>query len=198
MSVALDKSLPATAGWMLQPAMGNHPLGGRPWAADNGCFAAKTFDASTWLAWLDVRRTYQETCLFAVVPDVVADATATLERFGVYAEAVRALGYRVALVAQDGLESLAVPWSEFDCLFIGGSTAWKLSEPAYRLMAETKIHGKWTHVGRVNSERRIRAMAMAGADSVDGTYLAFGPDVNGPRLVRWLTMTEQPRLWAVT
>ena len=25
-----------------------------------------------------------------------------------------------------------------------------------------------------------------GCDSVDGTYLAFGPDVNTPKLVGWL------------
>jgi hypothetical protein len=39
---------------------------------------------------------------------------------------IRGLGFRAAYVAQDGHELFAPPWDEFDCLFIGGSTAWKL------------------------------------------------------------------------
>lgn len=39
---------------------------------------------------------------------------------------------------------------------------------------------------------------MMGCDSVDGTYLTFGPDVNLPRLLGWLDGAEQaPQLWEV-
>lgn len=41
-------------------------------------------------------------------------------------------------------------------------------------------------MGRVNSGRRLRTAAWFGADSVDGTYLAFGPDTNLPRIQGWL------------
>ena len=53
-------------------------------------------------------------------------------------------------------------------------------------MREARLLGKWVHVGRVNSWRRIHHAAIWGADSVDGTYLAFGPRANGARLTRWL------------
>ncbi len=80
-STVLDRDLPPMAGWMLQPAMGNHPIGGRPWAADNGCFAAgASFDEPAWLTFLRVFAAYQHTCLFAVAPDVVGDAAATWAR----------------------------------------------------------------------------------------------------------------------
>jgi len=196
-SEQLHRDLPPMAGWMLQPAKGNRPIGGRPWGADNGCFGkGERFDADRWLRWLYDYRAYQETCLWAVVPDVVGDARATIERFEQYTPAVRSLGYRVAFVAQDGLERLAVPWESFDCLFIGGSTAWKLSESAFDLIGQAAQRGKWTHVGRVNSERRYRAFAAAGVGSVDGTYCAFGPDVNGPKVKRWSENAErQPSLF---
>ena len=36
-------------------------------------------------------------------------------------------------------------------------------------MAEAKRRRKWVHMGRVNSERRIRYAASIGCDSIDGT-----------------------------
>ena len=88
-------------------------------------------------------------------------------------------------MAQDGLEVLPVPWESFDVLFIGGSTEWKLGPHARALIAEAKARGKWVHMGRVNSRRRFLYADLLGCDSVDGTYLVFGPDVNLPRLINW-------------
>jgi hypothetical protein len=121
-----------------------------------------------------------------VAPDVVPDAAATLERSLPWLPRIRALGMPAALVAQNGQESLPVPWSEFDCLFIGGDTAWKLGAAARELAGEAKARGKWVHMGRVNSERRIRYAAAIGCDSVDGTYLRFGPDRLLPDVLAWL------------
>jgi hypothetical protein len=169
-------------GLMCQPES-NPPRAGWIWAADNGCFA-DGWDEDRWRAWL-LRGHPRSGCLFATVPDVVGDADATLERFRKYAAFVRRCRYPVALVAQDGLERRAVPWHELDCLFIGGTTEWKLSEHARTLAQRAREHGKWVHVGRVNSERRFLGWA-AQADSCDGTFLAFGPRTNLPKLVRWL------------
>jgi hypothetical protein len=109
---------------------------------------------------------------------------------------IRQAGYHAALVAQDGFENLAIEWGAFDALFIGGSTAWKLSAAAADAMGEARRRGKWVHVGRVNSGRRLRAVDAMGANSVDGTYLRFGPDVNLPRMERWLEDLERaPSLW---
>lgn len=162
---------------MLQPGMGNHPPKGQLWAADNGRFSKPaTYSDDKYLAWLRKRAVYLDSCLFATAPDVVGDAAATLEMSRPMLPQIRALGYKAALVAQDGLESLDVPWDEFDCLFVGGTTKWKLSEHAYSLVQEAKRRGKWTHMGRVNSWQRFRAAAAAGYDSADGTVLRFDPN----------------------
>jgi hypothetical protein len=176
-------------GLMIQPGMGNGvaPLQFWSFGADNGCFAqGETFDAGDWLEWLASIRRYRERCLFAVAPDVILDAEATLIRSLPYLPTIRQLGYPAAFVSQNGCRSDLVPWDQIDCLFVGGDDAWKLSEPSWGLCAEAKRRGKWVHVGRVNSFRRVRACSISGVDSVDGTYLKFGPDTNWPKLTGWL------------
>lgn len=174
-------------GAILTPAQGNRLPDGAVWAADNGCFGKGYPGDAEWLAWLERLSPDADRCLFAVAPDVVADAEATLARSVPWLPAIRALGYKAALVAQDGLEHLDVPWQEFDVLFIGGSTEWKLSPAAAALAAEARRRGKGVHMGRVNSRRRWSYAEHIGCDSVDGTYLVFGPDTNLPRLRSWTT-----------
>jgi hypothetical protein len=108
---------------------------------------------------------------------------------------LRRRGYRAALVAQDGLEQLPVPWDAFDALFVGGTTAWKLSEAAYGLAAEARRRGKCTHLGRVNAWPRLRMAAVSGYDSADGTTLGFNPGRYIPEIRGWLdTLAAQQRL----
>lgn len=168
-------------GQMVTPDSGNRIVPGVTWALDNGCFS-DAWDAGRWLAELDRHRRVAG-CLFAVVPDVVADAAATNHRWARWHGTVRNLGYRSAYVLQDGCTSIP---AAAGAVFVGGSTEWKLGPEARRLVAEAKSGCLWTHMGRVNSLRRIRYAADLGVDSVDGTYLAFGPDVNLPRLTAWL------------
>lgn len=169
------------------------------WAADNDCFAqGEQFDLAKYLAWLDLMRPLAGRCLFATAPDVLGDAVATWERSALVLPQIRARGYKAALVAQDGMENTTIHWDDFDALFIGGSTGWKLSEAARRICVEAKRRGKWVHMGRVNSQRRIQAAQMWDCDSVDGTLLAFGPDIHLPRLESWLAQArQQPSLWEV-
>jgi hypothetical protein len=110
----------------------------------------------------------------------------------------RALGYPAALVAQDGLEDLAVPWRDMDAMFIGGTTSWKLGPAAAGLAAQARRRGLWVHLGQVNSLRRMRYAQAIGCHSVDGTFLAFGPDRNLPTLLRWLGELHAPRVHAVS
>jgi hypothetical protein len=173
-------------GYIDTPAQGNGRPAGVAWAADNGCFGKGYPGDTEWLAWLERNRDDASHCLFATAPDVVADAEATLERSRPFLDQVRQLGYPVALVAQDGLEKLSVPWDEFDVLFIGGSTDWKLGRWAALLTAAARLNGKHVHMGRVNSLRRMRYATSIGCDSVDGTYLVFAPDKNLPRLLGWV------------
>lgn len=166
-------------------------------AIDNDCFnLGHAFDGASWLAHICRFTSVQDRCLFAVAPDVVGDAAATLERSAPYFDRIRALGFRVAFVAQDGQDTLPVPWDAFDCLFIGGTDAWKLSESAYDLMRQARQRGKWVHAGRVNSLRRLRLMQLAGAQSADGTFVKYAPDLNVLRVQEWLeALARQPPLF---
>jgi len=182
-------------GFIDTPAQGNRRPAGVVWCADNGCFGKGYPGDQAWLAWLRKNSVDAATCLFATAPDVVGDAAATLERSAPFLPQIRGLGYPAALVAQDGLEHLEIPWESFDVLFIGGTTEWKLGKAARRLIREAKTRGKWVHMGRVNSERRYRYAHETGCDSVDGTYLTFGPLINLPKLLAWGRVENQGSLF---
>jgi hypothetical protein len=195
---------PGTSGYLAEA-----PAWGR-WAADNGCYGegrkGVELDVDGWLKWVEAIAATPElvqTCLFVVIPDVlewrtddagrfypVGNAAATLERSARLLPIVRKLGLPAALVAQDGLEALEVPWDTFDALFIGGSDGWKLSAAAGELCAEARRRGKWVHLGRVNSWKRLAIARALHADSADGTFLAYGPSKNLPQLLGWLDRLE--------
>lgn len=160
------------------------------WCADNGCFGKGYPGDEGYLRWLGTRAHVAENCRFATAPDVLGNASATLERSASFFGPIASLGYIPALVAQDGLEASQVPWSDIGAIFLGGTTDWKLGASAAQLVAEAKARGKWAHMGRVNSRKRLRYAHSIGCDSVDGTFLAYGPDVNLPPLLRWLAELE--------
>jgi hypothetical protein len=152
---------------------------GATWAADNECYSlGEAFDMDRYLRFLWRVREYPGRCLFAAVPDVVGDAEATHQRWLQYAPAMRRVGLPLAYVAQDGLDR--VPRVGFACLFVGGTTEYKLGQGVAGLVKAAKRAGKWVHAGRVNSRRRILHFARLGADSFDGT----GP-ARRPAHVRW-------------
>lgn len=175
---------------MVTPDEGKAPVGGVPWALDNGCFSAR-WSPERWLATL-ARHQDQPGCLFAVVPDLVADARATNSMWCRWMHAVLRYGYRAAYVLQDGCQGIPLGAS---VAFIGGSTDWKLGPEARALVAHAKERRLWVHMGRVNSQRRLQYAAAIGCDSVDGTFLAFGPDTNLPRLKRYLRRAAEPTLF---
>ena len=183
-------------GQICTPASGNRVLG-VDWCADNGVFGGAYPGDDKYLGWLEQRTWAVDRCAFAVAPDVVCDAQATLDRFVSMGPRIRALGCPVALAGQNGLENLAVPWSDFDALFVGGDDPWKLGPAAAALAAEAKARGKWVHMGRVNSGRRLRYAAFIGCDSADGTYLKW-PDANLPKLLRFLRGANAPARFAAT
>lgn len=165
----------AWLGELIVPSQGasRTTLTGRPWAMDNGAFT--NFNAEKFLMTLEKFRGMPK-CLFVAAPDVVADAKATGERFDRWARVIRGMGYPVAFVAQDGLTVQATPWADLDAVFIGGTTAWKLGREARTIAAYAAARGKWLHVGRVNSRRRLRIAQTMGADSIDGTGISKFPD----------------------
>jgi hypothetical protein len=158
---------------------------GIPWAADNDAF--HKFDAEAFRRMVDRLRGL-DGCLFIAAPDVVGDAAATLERYHEWRPELD--GLPRALVAQDGIAPDLVPWDDIAAAFIGGSTEFKLGPDGERIARAAREHGKWLHIGRVNTMRRLRYCATLRADSVDGSSWA-----------RWkaiwlrgaLTATAQPR-----
>jgi hypothetical protein len=179
-------------GQMTTPLSGNRLVPGVRWGLDNGCYSSSGWDETRWLRTLE-RFSGAPGCLFAVVPDVVANAAATDELWAEWAPVVRGHGYRPAYVLQDGCTSL--PDDPDAAIFNGGTTSFKLSEEARRLVADAKAAGRWCHMGRVNSLRRLRLAARDGYDSVDGTFLAYGPDKNLPRLLTYLRLAAHPTLF---
>lgn len=180
-------------GLLLTPFSQRHtPEGSWIWAADNGCFSSK-WDHKTWSTWLESKQN-PETALFAVVPDVILDPHGTFQQWQEHYRFVKNLGFKPAFVLQDGATDDMIPWNEMESLFIGGSTEYKLSEQAKLFIRKAKDLGKWVHMGRVNSKKRIELAFQWGCDSSDGTYLAFGPDVNTPKLIRMIQHGTRPHL----
>jgi hypothetical protein len=179
-------------GMMATPAEGRDPEPFPLWAADNGCYGNGYPGDDAWIAWLTRHAPHAARCLFATAPDVVGDAWSTLSRSTPFLPIIRGLGYPAGFVAQDGAEDTGIPWDDVDALFLGGSTEWKQSEHAARLANAARSHGKWVHMGRVNSWRRWQVAEAFGCDSCDGTYLAFGPDKLLPTVLGW---TAQGALW---
>lgn len=176
----------------LKTPTGGHTLDGvKVWAVDNGAFTGAYPGDDAFMAFLDARVHRQQDCLFVAVPDVVGDAAATLAMFPPMAARIKAAGWPVALVGQDGMEHLDVPWGDVDWLFVGGSTGWKLGAGAESLIRQAQGRGVRVHVGRVNSARRYRHFAALGCDSADGTFLAFGPETNAPELRAWISHPRQ-------
>lgn len=184
----LSHAYRADLGLLIQPATRYATFASRfggGFALDNGCFSsARPFDEGRWFRWLSSMP--RDCCRFAVAPDVVADAAVTWRGSEPWLEAIRTLGFPAALVFQNGIEDSTIAWNRFGAAFIGGTTAFKCSPTAVQLMADARARDKAVHVGRVNSLRRLAFSADAGADSVDGTFLAYGPRTNLPRLLGWL------------
>ena len=170
-------------GRLVSPRAGNLILPGMPWAADND--ALKAWDEDRFVKMLNRLGDSASSCLFVAAPDAVVvsadgsirgDARKTVEKFWDWRYEIVGRGFPVALVGQDGAEDLELPWDAFDALFLGGSTEWKLSSAAADLVAEANALGKWTHMGRVNSQRRLRIAYDAQVKSVDGTGWSMFPD----------------------
>lgn len=180
-------------GFMNTPQMRNKMPAGVTWAADSGRFAnSDAYTHDGYLGWL--RHQPIDRCLFATAPDVLGNQQATVELSLPLFPRLRVLGYRAAFVAQDGWCEDDTPWAEFDALFIGGTTEWKLGRAGNTIAAAAR-RGKWIHMGRVNSFSRLRLAAALGCHSADGTFLKFAPDINEALMLRWFDrLAAQPLL----
>lgn len=173
-------------GYMDSPATGKKRVldAGYDWIVDNGAYSG-VFDEGRYFRHLGRNVRYLGTNVFAVCPDVMMDKEGTLGMWQTYSQRVRELGYRVGYVLQDGSTPEDIP-GNCDAVFVGGSTEWKLSNGADVCIAYAKSKGLWVHIGRVNSRKRFDHFLLTGADSVDGNFLNYGPDINKPKIQAWL------------
>lgn len=108
---------------------------------------------------------------FVILPDIVADGDRSFEFSMLWVPKLRHLR-RVLLPLQDGMTVSNVEQFLRENLnaglFLGGSTEYKLAT-MYEWGVRACAARRWYHVGRVNTARRIRLAAEAGATSFDGT-----------------------------
>jgi len=166
---------------------------GISWAADNDCF--QRLDVVAYRKMLEAVRDVPN-CLFVVAPDVVGDWQTTRSRWDEWVVWLRIIGQPPAYVAQDGQPCDSVPWDEIGALFIGGTTAFKLSPEAERLGREAKRRGLWLHMGRVNSRKRFDYARATGCDSIDGSKFSRWRNTWLPEVLEWHTDHLQERLEA--
>ena len=151
--------------WQLRTPLTGYKLANVPYGLDNGAFTR--FDEAKWLKLVQEARTVRP--LFVCLPDVVGSARRTLELFNAFT--IATVGVPRALVLQDGIGDFAIPWTQLDAVFIGGSDKFKTSEEAFSAARAAKILGKWVHVGRVNTSKRVEQW-MGVADSCDGSGMS--------------------------
>jgi hypothetical protein len=133
---------------------------------DNGCF--KEFKRAIWERQLTEAR--NDTPVFVCLPDIVGDAARTLELFEHFMEVTT--GLPRALVLQDGIERIHIPWNDLAAVFIGGSDRFKSAPETMAAAKTAKWLGKWVHVGRVNTAARVNNW-IGLADSCDGSGISM-------------------------
>jgi len=145
---------------------------------DNGAWTAhqsgEPFDAVSFRRTVDQLGKGSD---FIVIPDIVAGGLASLRFSEGWIDELNQVGSPLLLAVQDGMTPAMVqPYVEDGIgIFVGGSTDWKLETiPAWAALA--RRYGRWCHVGRVNSVRRIQLCNNAGVNSFDGTRPIRWPD----------------------
>jgi hypothetical protein len=177
-------------GQLVTPQDGNKIIEGMPFAADNAAYS--NWDEQKFINLLD--RLQGTAPLWVASPDVVGNAKATDELFDKWrVEIVEKRKLPIALVLQNGQESIGLPASfRYNAVFIGGDNEFKLGKYVRNYcIPRAKEYGKWVHMGRVNSWRRLQYAYEIGCDSVDGTGFSRFPDTYILRYIRYL---EKPQM----
>lgn len=126
---SLAERFPGRLAHLISPGGWRRPF--LPYALDNGAFGAYTrglpFDEATFRAFLRaVERFWMEkhfdddaAPLWLTVPDVVADASATIAAWRSWEPLLRPIGWPLGFVVQDGMTAADVP-ADADVIFVGG------------------------------------------------------------------------------
>ncbi|MDU4254522.1 hypothetical protein [Pseudomonas sp.] len=160
------------AGWhLLVSAKGVLRTEGLPYAIDNGAWSSfmqkEPFDE---LAFGRAVDRLGESAEWIVLPDIVAGGMASLELSLCWLDRLKGIPTRLLLAVQNGMvpNDVRELLSPSVGLFVGGDTDWKVS--TVNMWGQlARRRNCYLHVGRVNSAKRIKLCAAAGANSVDGT-----------------------------
>lgn len=160
------------AGWrLLVSATGRWNHHGFRFGYDNGAWTAfthgKPIDLDLFARGL---RKMGKDADWAALPDIVAGGKASLDLSLAWMRFVLDECERGLLPVQNGIAppDIADLIGPRVGIFIGGDTKYKLETMAtWSALARAK--NAWCHVGRVNSQKRIRACQTAGATSFDGS-----------------------------
>jgi hypothetical protein len=189
----IQRSIPEI-GLLLGPGTNwMHPCG-MSYACDNGVYAAwmkgRNWDQGMHDAYIHMlnRLPMGNNPLWVLLPDAVADWERTVELAKEYSPYLRRRALQVAIALQDGCDFNEALQFAPDCVFVAGSTEWKLQNilPACNFFKPMEIS---VHVGRVNSVERLCYCMRCGADSSDGTTLNKYVNTNLPRIsntLRWI------------
>ena len=139
------------------------------YAIDNGAFSG--FPAERFRKLIERQQGHRDRCLFVTCPDIVGSGQRSVELFLQRRRWIPD-AWPVALVAQDGMEDLLIPWGDMDALFVGGLDPWKDSKAAADIVKTARILGIHVHIGRVNTPRRFNHFSELGADTCDGSGVA--------------------------
>lgn len=149
--------------WQLRTPLTGYAIEGVvPYGLDNGCFSGEL--SAGWPRLLREAEAIRP--VFVCLPDVVGSARRTLDLFRYFEQATN--GLPRALVLQDGIGDVEIPWDKIDAVFIGGTDKFKIAPEAFQAARCARMLGKWVHVGRVNEIKRLRDWLDL-ADSIDGS-----------------------------
>ncbi len=190
-------------GWrILVSATGEHRNEGLPYALDNGAWTSHQrksglLDLNLYTQLVTTHGAAADWC---VLPDAVGGGALSLSLSLLWRDWTLARVPRVLIAVQDGMteRDVARHLGSTVGVFVGGSTEWKeRTAGAWGRLCRSR--GAHLHVGRVNTRRRIRIAAEAGADSIDGTSAILFP-VNIPKITRWRDeevkrANDCPALW---
>lgn len=164
------------AGWhLLVSATGVHRTEGFPYALDNGAWTAHQQDRP-WdrVAFERLIDALGEDAEFVIAPDIVGGGARSLARSIAWLPTLRVATRGLVLIpVQDGMQAAELrPYlNEWTGIFLGGTTGWKLATmKAWGVLAREA--DCYFHVGRVNTQKRIRMCQEAGAHSFDGTSVS--------------------------
>lgn len=181
-------------GHLFSPGAERGPWPWFPYALDNGAFAAwdlrqNVWDESRWsvtawrrmLFWAAARK---QKPMWAIVPDVPGNATATLERYAQFAAEVP---FPKAIAVQDGMTIEQVRDLGADVVCVGGTTDWKWATVEQWAAAFPRVHFL-----RCNRPEQLAYLESLGVESCDGTGWNRGDRTQTAGLERWARSKATP------